>query len=123
MPEANAAYDAAAKANPPSADMYLRNEAVIFFQSGNGDAQVAAADKAIQTNPNDALLYYLKGQGLIQKATVDPKTPKIVLPPGCAEAYQKYLDLAPTGPYAAEVQGILQQAGQKVNSTYKAGKK
>ncbi len=123
VPEANAAYDAAAKANPPSADMYLRNQAVIFFQAGNGDAQVAAADKAIQTNPNDALLYYLKGQGLIQKATVDPKTSKIVLPPGCAEAYQKYLELAPTGPYAAEVQGILQQAGQKINSSYKAGKK
>ncbi|MGB6194465.1 MAG: hypothetical protein WBF42_18510 [Terracidiphilus sp.] len=123
VPEANAAYDAAAKANPASADMYLRNQAVIFFQSGNGDAQVAAADKAIQTDPNDAMLYYLKGQGLIQKATVDPKTSKIVLPPGCAEAYQKYLELAPTGPYAGEVQSILQQAGQKINSSYKAGKK
>lgn len=123
VPEANAAYDAAAKANPPSAQMYLRNQAVIFFQAGNGDAQVAAADKAIQNDPSDALLYYLKGQGLIQKATFDNKTSKIVLPPGCAEAYQKYLDLAPTGPYATEVAGILQQAGQKVSSNYKAGKK
>jgi tetratricopeptide (TPR) repeat protein len=121
--EANAAYDAAAKANPASATMYLRNQAVIFFQAGNGDAQVAAADRAIQADPNDALVYYLKGQGLIQKATFDSKTSKIILPPGCAEAYQKYLDLAPNGPYAAEVQGILQQAGQKVNSSYKAGKK
>jgi tetratricopeptide (TPR) repeat protein len=121
--EANTAYDAAAKANPASAGMYMRNQAVIFFQSGNGDAQVAAADKAIQADPNDAMLYYLKGQGLIQKATFDNKTQKIVLPPGCAEAYQKYLDLAPNGPYAAEVQGILQQAGQKVSSSYKAGKK
>ncbi len=123
VPEANAAYDAAAKANPASANLYLKNQAVIFFQAGNGDAQVAAADKAIQTDPSNALLYYLKGQGLIQKATFDSKTSKIVLPPGCAEAYQKYLDLAPTGPYATEVQGILQQAGQKVNSSYKAGKK
>jgi tetratricopeptide (TPR) repeat protein len=121
--EANAAYEAAAKANPPSAGMYLRNQAVIFFQSGNADAQVAAADVAIKNDPNDALLYYLKGQGLVSKATVDPKTSRIVLPEGCAEAYQKYLDLAPTGPYAGEVQSILQQAGQKVSSTYKAGKK
>jgi len=121
--EANAAYDAAAKANPPQAGFYLRNEAVIFFQSGNGDAQVAAADEGIKNDPNDALLYYLKGQGLIQKATFDDKTKMIVLPPGCADAYQKYLELAPTGPYAAEVQGILQQAGQKVSSTYKAPKK
>ncbi len=122
VPEANAAYDAAAKANPTEAGFYLRNEAVIFFQAGNGDAQVAAADEAIKSNPNDPLLYYLKGQGLIQKATVDPKTQRIILPPGCAEAYQKYLELAPTGPYAAEVQGILQQAGQKIESGFKAGK-
>jgi tetratricopeptide (TPR) repeat protein len=123
VPEANAAYDAAAKANPPSAGIYLRNQAVIFFQMGNGDAQVAAADAGIKNDPNDALLYYLKGQGLIQKATFDAKTQRIVLPEGCADAYQKYLELAPTGPYAAEVQGILAQAGQKVSSTYKAGKK
>jgi tetratricopeptide (TPR) repeat protein len=122
IPEANAAYDAAAKVNPPQAGSYLRNEAVIFFQVGNGDAQVAAADEAIKVDPNQALLYYLKGQGLIQKSTFDPKTKMIVLPPGCAEAYHKYLDLAPTGLYAAEVQGILQQAGQKVETTYKAPK-
>ncbi len=120
--EANAAYDAAAKINPQMAGFYLRNEAVIFFQSGNADAQVAAADEAIKNDPNDALLYYLKGQGLVSKATIDPKTQRIVLPEGCAEAYQKYLDLAPTGPYATEVQGILQQAGQKINSSYKAPK-
>src|ERR1700733_8464737 len=123
VPEANAAYDAAAKANPTSAGTYLRNQAVIFFQAGNADAQVAAAEMAIKNDPNDALVYYLKGQGLVSKATVDPKTQRIVLPEGCAEAYQKYLDLAPTGPYAGEVQAILQQAGQKVSSTYKAGKK
>ena len=123
VPEANAAYDAAAKANPTSAGMYLRNQAVIFFQSGNADAQVAAAETGIKNDPTDALLYYLKGQGLVSKATVDPKTSRIVLPEGCAEAYQKYLDLAPTGPYAAEVQSILQQAGQKITSTYKSGKK
>ena len=123
VPEANAAYDAAAKANPPSAGMYYRNQAVIFFQSGNGDAQVAAADLAIKNDPNDAMLYYLKGQGLIQKASYDAKAQKIILPEGCADAYQKYLELAPTGPYAGEVAGILQQAGQKVSSTYKATKK
>ncbi|MGA8043979.1 MAG: hypothetical protein WCA37_14375 [Terracidiphilus sp.] len=121
--EANAAYDAAAKANPPQAAFYLRNEAVIFFQQGNQDAQVAAAEEAIKIDPNEALLYYLKGQGLVSKATIDPKTNRIVLPPECAEAYQKYLELAPTGPYAADAKGILDQAGQQVTSSYKAGKK
>lgn len=121
--EANAAYDAATKANPPSASFYLRNEAVIFFQQGNQDAQVAAADEALKVDPNNALLYYLKGQGLVSKATIDPKTQRIVLPPDCMDAYQKYLQLDPNGPYANDVKGILAQAGEKVNSSFKAGKK
>ncbi len=123
VPEANAAYDAAAKIDPTKAGFYLKNEAVIFSQVGNSDAQAAAADEAIKADPNDAVLYYLKGQALVSKATVDPKTQRIVLPPGCGEAYQKYLELAPTGPYAVDVKGILDQAGQKISSTYKAGKK
>jgi tetratricopeptide (TPR) repeat protein len=123
VPEANAAYEAAAKANPTKAGTYYRNQAVIFFQAGNSDAQVAAAEIAIKNDPTDALPYYLKGQGLVSKATIDPKTQRIVLPEGCAEAYQKYLDLQPNGTYSADVQGILQQAGQKVSTTYKAPKK
>jgi len=125
IPEANAAYDAAAKANPPQAAFYLKNEAVIFSQpaTNNPDAQVAAADKAIAVDPTGSpILYYLKGQGLIGKATIDPKTQRIVLPQECADAYQKYLELAPTGPYAAEVKSILDQAGQKVDSGFKAAK-
>jgi tetratricopeptide (TPR) repeat protein len=120
IPEANAAYDAAGKANPSQAGFYLKNEAVIFFQMNNGDAQVAAADEAIAADPTQPILYYLKGQGLIQKATLDPKSQKIVAPAGCLEAYQKYLQLAPDGPYAAEVKGILAGFDQKIDTTYKA---
>lgn len=121
--EANAAFDAAAKADPTRAAFHLRNEAVIFFQEKNATAQVAAADEALKADPNQPILYYIKGQGLILNATVDPKTNRIVLPPDCEEAYQRYLALAPNGPYAAEVKGILDQAGEKVNSNYKAPKK
>jgi tetratricopeptide (TPR) repeat protein len=120
VPEANAAYDAAGKANPSQAAFYLKNEAVIFFQMNNADAQVAVADEAIAADPTQPLLYYLKGQGLIQKATLDPKTQKIVAPPGCLEAYQKYLQLAPDGPYAGEVKGILAGFDQKIDNSYKA---
>jgi tetratricopeptide (TPR) repeat protein len=123
VPEANQAYDAAAAADPTRAAFYLLNEAVIFFQQNNTAAQLAAADKAIKADPNQALLYYIKGQALIQSATVDPKTQRIVLPDDCTAAYQKYLALAPSGPYANEVAGILSQAGQKISSNYKAPKK
>lgn len=122
VPEAEAAYDAAAKADPTRAGLHLRNEAVIFFQEHNTSAQVEAAEAAIKVDPNDAILYYIKGQGLIQNATIDPKTNRIVLPDDCTAAYQKYLDLDPHGQFADEVAGILQQAGQKINSSYKAPK-
>ncbi len=121
--EATAAYDAAVKIDPTKAGFYYKNEAVIYSQMGNSDAQAAAADKAIAADPNDPLPYYLKGQALVTKASVDPKTQRIVLPEGCGEAYQKYLELAPNGPYSADVKGILDSAGQKINSSYKAGKK
>jgi tetratricopeptide (TPR) repeat protein len=121
--EASDAYDAAAKINPAQAAFYLKNEAVIYFQTNQGDAQVAAADKAIAVDPNQALLYYLKGNGLVQKTTMDPKTNKLVAPPGCMEAYQKYLQLAPDGPYAVEVKGILAGFNQTVDTSYKAPKK
>ncbi|MGP8226857.1 MAG: hypothetical protein ACLQGT_11985 [Terracidiphilus sp.] len=117
VPEANAAYDSAAKSNPPGAT-YLKNEAVIFSNAGNGDASAAAADEAIKADPTQALPYYLKGQGLIQKATIDPATGKMILPPGCAEAYQKYLELAPNGIYAADVKAILAEATQTHNTAY-----
>jgi tetratricopeptide (TPR) repeat protein len=122
IPEATAAYDEAAKINPAMAGFYLRNEAVIFYQLGNADAQVAAADEAIKADPTQPLLYYLKGQGLVQKATVDTKTGRYIFPAGCTEAYQMYLQLAPTGQFAADAKGILDQAGQKVDTNYKAGK-
>jgi tetratricopeptide (TPR) repeat protein len=121
--EAQDAYDAAAKINPTQAGFYLKNEAVIFFQTNQADAQVAAADKAIAIDPTQALLYYLKGNGLVQKTTIDTKTNKLMAPPGCMEAYQKYLQLAPDGPYAGEVKGILAGFNQTQDTTYKAPKK
>lgn len=123
VPDAQAAYDAAAKINPGQAGMYYGNEAIIMSRANQPDGTVAAADKAIAADPSKPIPYYLKGQAMINKATVDPKTGKIVAPPGTAEAYQKYLELAPDGPFANEVKGVLQEMGETIKSSYKAGKK
>jgi len=121
--EAMDAYDAAVKVNPSQGAFYLTNETKIFYSTSQTDAQVAAADKAIALDPNQAVLYYLKGNGLVQKTTMDPKTNKLVAPPGCLEAYQKYLQLDPNGAYAADVKGILAGFSQTIDNTYKAPKK
>jgi hypothetical protein len=120
--DAVAQYDMAAKSNPAKAGFYYSNETIVFSQVGNTDAQSTSADKAIAADPKNPLPYYLKGQALIGKASVDPKTQQIALPPGCAEAYEKYLDLAPDGQFAADVKGILAQSNAKVESKYKAKK-
>ncbi len=120
VPEASAAYDSAAKALPASAGQYYYNEAATFYNANKPDDAAAAADKSIAADPTRADTYYIKGQALIQKATVDPATNKIVAPPGCVEAYQKYLELAPTGPHAQDIKDILSGIGMTVTSTFKA---
>lgn len=118
-----AAYDAAAKAQPTSASMFYSNEAIVLAKvGGEPDAVVAAADKAIAADPKKPIPYYLKGQALIGKATVDQKTGKIQAPPGCAEAYEKYLELDPSGPFSADAKGVLEQIGTKQSKSYSAKK-
>jgi tetratricopeptide (TPR) repeat protein len=123
IPDAQAAYEAAVKDDPKNAAMYYGNEAIMMDRAGNIDATVAAADKAIAADPNKPIPYYLKGKALINKATVDPKTQKIVAPPGCAEAYQKYLELDPNGPFSGDAKSILAELGTTQSTKYKAGKK
>ena len=124
LPDSEAAYEAAAKLQPTSAAMYYTNETIVLSRSGGKpDDTVAAADKAIAADPTKPIPYYLKGQALISKATVDPKTQKIVAPPGTADAYKKYLELAPNGPMAPEANQILAEIGEKVNNKYSSGKK
>jgi tetratricopeptide (TPR) repeat protein len=120
IPESQAAYEAGVKDDPKNAGMYYTNEAIMMDRLNNIDATVAAADKAIAADPNKPIPYYLKGKALINKATVDPKTQKIVAPPGCAEAYEKYLELDPNGPFSNDAKAILQQLGTTVHTKYKA---
>jgi tetratricopeptide (TPR) repeat protein len=119
VPEAKDSFDKAAAAFPAQAALYLRNETILFLQTGNAVEQVNAANKAIAVDPSRAVLYFYKGQGLAAQATVEPNTNKLVLPPGCAEALQKYLDLEPNGQYSGEARGMLTAAGVPVKSAKK----
>jgi tetratricopeptide (TPR) repeat protein len=119
LSDGQSAFDQAAKENPAQGAFYLRNEAILFLQTGHAAEQVAAADKAIALDPKRADLYFFKGQGLAAQATIDPKTQKLILPAGCADALQKYLDLDPSGQYANDDKSLLAAAGVAV----KAGKK
>jgi tetratricopeptide (TPR) repeat protein len=121
--DAASAFENAVKAEPTNAGMFYGNEAAVLFNAGQTDAAAAAADKAIAADPNRPDPYFIKGQALIAKSTFDAKTQKIVPPPGCVDAYQKYLQLAPDGQHAGAVKEVLESLGEKVDTSYKASKK
>ncbi len=123
LDDAKAAYDNAVKANPAIAPTAYFNEAATFFNAQKMPEAAAAADKAIAADPKKAEAYYIKASALIPNATMDPKTNKFILPPGCLEAYQEYLELVPTGGKSQEVRDLLTNLGQSQKSSFKAGRK
>ncbi len=123
LQESAGAYDAAAKAFPGSAGTSYYNESAELFNQSKTEEAGAAAAKAIAADPKRPDPYYIRAQSLVGKATMDPKTNKFVLPPGCLEDYQTYLELDPNGKFAAEVKDLLNNLGQPVKNSFKAGKK
>lgn len=113
------AYNQAAQANPEGAAGYFYNEGAVFTNAGKIDDAIAAFDKCIAADPNRADAYYQKGVNLIGKATLQGD--KMVAPPGTAEAFQKYLELQPAGPYADVAKQMLASIGASVETGF--GKK
>ena len=108
-PEAVKAFDVAAQLDATHDGLYFRNESLIFMQAGDAEAQIAAAEKAIISDPRDALPYFIKANGLAKKSGVDLAAKHFDLPASCVQAYQKYLSLAPNGPYASEAQAMIRR--------------
>ncbi len=121
--DAIVAFDGAAKADPTAAGKYYKNEAAILFNNNKMDEALTAAEKAIAADPTLPDPYFIKGQALVGKSTFDAKTNKMTPPPGCVEAYQKFLSLAPNSPNAPQVREVLESLGEKIDKTYKAPKK
>src|ERR1700683_2889385 len=121
------AYNQAAQLDPASAGMYYFNLGGTLTNANLKNdpvmrkAAVDAFDKAIAADPNKADAYYWKGTNLIGEATLQGD--KMVAPPGTAEAFQKYPDLAPTGAHAEEAKSMLAAVGAKVETTYGTQKK
>jgi len=115
--DAIANYNQAAQLDPTLAATYYFNEGAVLTNVGRADDAIAAFDKVIVADPTKALAYYWKGINLIGKETVD-KDNKTIVPPGTAEAFQKYLELAPNGPMAQTAKDMLAQIGSTVETGY-----
>jgi tetratricopeptide (TPR) repeat protein len=123
LEESVKAYDLAAALNPPGAAQYYYNQGAVLTNSGKVDEANAAFDKSIAADPTKAEAYYQKGVNLINKATTDPKTGKVIPAPGTAEALNKYLELQPTGQFAEGAKGMLQYIGSSIETSYGSSKK
>jgi len=115
-------YAAAAQADPPNAASYYYNEGAVLTNTGKSDEAIAAFDKSLQLDPKRASAYYWKGINMIGKATTG-KDGKMVAPAGTAEAFNKYLELEPTGKYADAAKQMLASIGASVETNYGKGKK
>ena len=121
--EAQAQLTKAAQVDAPNAGKYYFNLGAVYVNTGNMDPATAAFKKAIELDPNYAEAYFQYGLSLIAKATID--NGKTNAPPGTAEAFQKYLDLAPNGPNVETAKAMMASMGATVQTTFKAapGKK
>lgn len=119
--EATQDFQKAADLNPAKAGNYYYNLGVVLHNTAkdaDGKKQAAAAfDKAIAADPSKADAYYLKGTDLIALSTAD-SSGKLVAPEGTAEAFQKYLELQPTGPHAEEAKQMLAALGSTVETGF-----
>jgi len=116
------AYSQAAQINPEGAAGYYYNVGAVLTNAGKADEAIAAFDKCIAADPNRADAYYQKGVNLIAKETLD-KDNKAVAPAGTAEAFQKYLELQPNGPYAEVAKQMLASIGASVETGFGSKKK
>src|ERR1044071_1355419 len=114
-------YTKAASLDPNPGTAYF-NLCATQYNSGNTQGALAACDKAIAADPNRADPYYIKGSLMLGDSKQD-KEGKLQAPPGTSEALNKYLELAPDGPHAADVKAMLQAIGAKIETTYKERKK
>ena len=112
-------YEAAAKADPTQAGSVYFNIGAVYTNAGRVDDANAAFDKCIAADPNRAEAYYQKGVNLLGKATLQGN--KTIAPPGTAEAFQKYLEIAPNGPNAQSAKDLLASIGSSVETSF--GKK
>lgn len=113
MPEATATCDKILATDPLAKNMQsgcYKNVAIVLTNHGKLADAIVPLQKATQLNSQDALAWKLLGDALTNTITSKSEGGKIVyfLPPGTLEAYQRYLQLEPSGPYAGQVQAAVE---------------
>jgi len=117
FPEAQAELQKAAQIDPPNAGRYFYNLGALLVNSGQLEPSGEAFKKALEADPNYADAHYQWGMYLVAKATTTPEG-KIVPPAGTKEAFQKYLELKPAGPFAESAKSMLATLESEIQTQY-----
>lgn len=115
--EAQAELTKAAQLDPPNAGRYYYNLGALLVNSGQNEQAGEAFKKAIEADPNYADAHYQFGVSLMAKAQFTPDG-KVIAPPGAREAFQKYLQLKPDGPFAEAAKGMIATIDAGVQTQY-----
>ncbi len=118
FPEMQAELQKAAELDPPKAGQYYYNMGAMMVNAGQSEPAGQAFKKAIELDPKHADSYYQWGVYLLGKASFAADG-KVTPVEGTAEAFQKYLELAPTGQFADSAKGMLESLGSKLDTSYK----
>ena len=116
-PEAEAELTKAAQLDPPKAGTYFYNLGAVLTNIGQLEPAGSAFKKAIEADPSHADAQYQYGIYLMSKATTTADG-KVIPPDGTLQAFQKYIELKPTGPFADSAKGMIQMMDATLSTTY-----
>jgi len=119
--EASTEMKKCAELNPTNASQAYYNLGAILVNSGKSADAVEAFKKSVEANPKNADAQYQLGISLTGLATVTPDG-KTIPAPGTVEAFQKYLEIAPDGRFAAQAKGMIEALSTTVETKFKAEK-
>ena len=87
------------------------NVCAVLYNIGDTQNSAAACRKCVQADPSRANAWFVLGSDLFADAPVD-STGKVTITAETRQALQKYLELAPDGPHAADVKAMLDMAAK-----------
>ncbi len=102
--------------NPGKGAGYFFNAGAVLFNRNQADPALRYFRQALELNDKYADAWYQLGSVLIAKASFDAKG-NMIAPEGTREAFEKYLELAPTGPNVDAAKGMLQALDATIQTT------
>lgn len=115
--EGKAELAKAAEMDPVNGGRYYYNLGAVMINSGDTDGAIEAFKNATTKDPNYAAAYYQLGTALVGQAQTK-EDGSVVPVDGTVEAFQKYLEIEPTGSMAESAKMMIQTLTGSVDTSF-----